>query len=180
MPTPSPALPDALRRALRESFVVRVSHRGRRTGIRRVLETTFTWDGGLRVYLSGYPGRRDWVANMAADPHVTLHTVEAHPRYDVPARARVLNRGTEGARDERTDHILAFVQRWANRGAGGLPLRLALRAVRLNRALRLPWWGPFYLARRVLDAMPCVELEIVGQPVVRRDPPPAPTSARRT
>ena len=175
MPGPSPTLPDGLRRTLRESFAVRVSHRGRRTGIQRVLESTFTWDGGLRVYLSGYPGRRDWVANMAADPNVTLHTVEGRPRYDVPVKARLLR-----GRDERTDHVLDFVERWAARGAGGLPLRIALRAVRLNRALRLPWWGPFYLARRVLDAMPCVELEIVGPPIVRRDPPPAPTSARRT
>ena len=175
MPGPSPALPDGLRRTLRDSFVVRVSHRGRRTGIQRVLETTFTWDGGVRVYLSGYPGHRDWVANMAADPNVTLHTVETQPRYDIPAKARVLR-----GREERTDHVLDFVERWASRGAGGLVLRLALRAVRLNRALRLPWWGPFYLVRRVLDAMPCVELEMVGEPVVRRTAPPAPTGARRT
>ncbi len=174
MPDPPRTLPDALRRILRQSFVVRVSHRGRRTGIQRVLETTYVWDGGVRVYLSGYPGRRDWVANMAADPHVTLYTVEARPGYAVPAKARVLR-----GREERTPHVLAFVERWASRGAGGWPLRLALRAVRLNRALRLPWWGPFYPVRRLLDAMPCVELEIVGEPVVRRDPPPRPTGARR-
>ena len=170
-----PSLPEALRRTLRDSFVVRVSHRGRRTGTPRVLETTYVWDGGLRVYLSGYPGRRDWVANMAAGPSVTLHTVESEPRYDVPAKARVLR-----GRDERMPHVLAFVERWASRGAGGWPLRLALRAVRLNRALRLPWWGPFYPVRRLLDAMPCVELEIVGEPVVRRGPSPRPTGARRT
>ena len=174
MPDPPPTLPDALRRILQQSFVVRVSHRGRRTGIPRVLETTYVWDGGLRVYLSGYPGRRDWVANMAADPNVTLHTIEAQPHYDVPARARVLR-----GRDERTPHVLAFIQRWASRGAGGWPLRLALRAVGLNRALRLPWWGPFYAVRRVLDAMPCVELEIVGEPVLRRGPPPPPTGPHR-
>ncbi len=174
MPDPPRTLPDALRRILRQSFVVRVSHRGRRTGIQRVLETTYVWDGGVRVYLSGYPGRRDWVANMAADPHVTLYTVEARPGYAVPVEARVLR-----GREERTPHVLAFVERWASRGAGGWPLRLALRAVRLNRALRLPWWGPFYPVRRLLDAMPCVELEIVGEPVVRRDPPPRPTGARR-
>ena len=198
VPTPPPSLPDALRRILGESFVVRVSHRGRRTGIPRVLETTYRWDGGTRVYLSGYPGRRDWVANMAANPDVTLHTVESHPHYDIPARARVLrastrrrggterprgmgggHRRTEGGRDERMDHVLAFVERWAARGAGGPPLRLALRAIRLNRALRLPWWGPFYLVRRVLDAMPCVEIEMVGEPTVRPDPPPEPTGARR-
>ena len=175
MPAPPPNLPDALRRTLRESFVVRVSHRGRRTGIPRVLETTYVWDGALRVYLSGYPGRRDWVANMAADPSVTLYTIEGQPRYQVPVMARVLR-----GRDERMPHVLAFVERWASRGAGGWPLRLVLRAVRLNWALRLPWWGPFYPVRRLLDAMPCVELEIVGEPVVRREPPPLPTGARRT
>ena len=120
------------------------------------------WDGGSCVYLSGYPGRRDWVANMGAEPNVTLHTVEGKPWYDVPARARIVR-----DRDERMPHVLAFIERWAGRGRGGPLLRAVLRAVRLNRALRLPWWGPFYLLRRLLDRMPCVELQLIGEPVVR-------------
>ena len=65
------------------------------------------------------------------------------------------------------------------RAPGCRPPPRALRAFRLNRALRLPWWGPFSLGRRVLDAMPCVEIEMVGEPTVRPDPPPEPTGARR-
>ena len=176
MPNPPAALPDALRRVLDTSFVIRVSHRGRRTGNARVLETTYVWDGRAHVYLSGYPGRRDWVANMAADPDVTVHTVEGYPWFDVPATARLIR-----DRDERTGHVLDFVAHWAYHAhAGGAPLRWALHAVRLNRAIGLPWWGPFYLVRRVLDRMPCVELALVGEPTERRIPPPPPTGRHRT
>ena len=170
-----PHLPDDLRHILQASFFIRVSHRGRRTGAARVLETTYVWDGVDRIYLSGYPGRRDWVANMHADPDVTVHTVEGARWYDIPARARVVRR-----RGERMEHVLDFIARWAGRGRGpGAVLRLALGAVRLNHALHLPWWGPFYLARRVLDRMPCVELVLVGAPTPRRGPPPEPTGRYR-
>ena len=63
---------DALRRILDASFVIRVSHVGRKSGRPRVLETTYYWDRGNKIYLSGYPGRRDWVANMSANPTLTL------------------------------------------------------------------------------------------------------------
>ena len=170
-----PRLPDDLRVILQASFFIRVSHRGRRTGAARVLETTYVWDGVDRIYLSGYPGRRDWVANMYADPDVTVHTVEGRGWYDIPARARVLRR-----REERMGHVLDFIARWAARGRGpGVLLRLGLGAVRLNRALHLPWWGPFYLVRRVLDRMPCVELVLVGEPTAHPEPPPAPTGRHR-
>ena len=48
-----------------------------------------------------------------------------------------------------------------------------LGAVKINRRLGLPWWGPFYLARRIFDRMPCVLLELKGAPVERLGPPPA-------
>lgn len=132
----------------------------RRSGGERTVETTYTWDGVDRVYLSGYPGRRDWVANMAANPVVTITTVEGERNYVIAARASVLKQ-----RNERVDHLLAFIDRWAERP--GFPrkrFRLLLGAVRLNRRLHLPWWGPFYLVRRILDQMPCVELQFTEAP----------------
>ena len=137
----------------------------------RTVETTYVWDKGDCIYLSGYPGKRDWVASMAANPQVTVHTVEAPAgghRYDIPATARVLR-----DRDERLPHLLGFIERWT--GRPGFPrggFQLALAMIRLNRRLRLPWWGPFYAARKVLDQMPCVELTFTGPPVVRPGGPP--------
>ena len=168
-------LPPEFRVILASSFFIRFSTTGRRTGARRTTETTYVWDGGKRIYVSGYPGRRDWIANAAASPDITLHTVEGGQFYDIPARARVVQ-----DRRERTPHLLAFIEHWASAPGGSrcfFPLIVA--SVRLNTRLRLPWWGPFYLVRRVLDRMPCLELTFVGPPVARRGPPPAPTDRGR-
>ena len=79
-------------------------------------------------------------------------------------------------RSERIPHLLAFVEHWAGLAR---PLRIvlspALLAVRLNYRLRLPWWGPFYAARRILDRMPCVEVRLVGEPSQRTEGPPRPS-----
>lgn len=168
-------LPDALVAILGNSFFIRFSVLGKRSGELRTVETTYVWDGGSRLYISGYPGKRDWVANIAVSPRVTVHTVEGGRGYDILAVARVLR-----SRHERTPHLLAFLSRWAARPEAPRKLFvLILRAVRLNRTLRLPWWGPFYLVRRIFDRMPCVELTFVGDPVERSASPPPLTSARR-
>ncbi len=142
----------------------------RRSGGTRTVETTYTWDGDRSVYLSGYPGSRDWVANMAANSSVTVTTVEGERNYVIAATARVLR-----DRDERVGHLLAFIDRWAERP--GFPrkrFRFLLGAIRLNRRLRLPWWGPFYPVRRILDRMPCVELRFIGEPCLLEGDPPEP------
>ena len=168
-------LHDDFDRILKDSFVIRVSHVGRRSGLPRILETTYYWDrDGGGIYLSGYPGKRDWVANMAVHPEVTVYTVQGTPWLEAPARAQVVV-----GRDQRMTRILPYVSRWGRRGGGGLMVRWALRAVRLNRALRLPWWGPFYCMRRVFDAMPCIEITLTGSPTVRNAPPPEPTLPRQ-
>ncbi len=151
---------DELRRILDLSFVLRTTMTRRRSGGKRTIETTYTWDGSDCVYLSGYPGRRDWVANMGAHAEVVVTTVEGDRNYVIPATARVLK-----DRNERVEHLLAFIDRWAERP--GFPrkrFRFLLGAIRLNRRLRLPWWGPFFLVRRILDQMPCVELRFTGEP----------------
>ncbi len=160
-----------LRRILASSFVLRVSHTGRRSGQPRILETTYYWDGRDRICLSGYPGKRDWVANMNAHPCLTLYTVEGAPWIEAPVQARVVR-----DRRERTNYIMRYVARWT--GLPGAERRIiawAVRAARLNQALRLPWWGPFYLMRCIFDHMPCVELTLTGPPVRRAAPPPEPT-----
>ena len=172
-----PLLSDDVQRILANSFFIRTTMTRRSDGRRRTVETTYVWDGSDRVYLSGFPGKRDWVATMAVNPQVTVHTVEgigAGRWYDIPAVARVLLR-----RRERVPHLLAFVERWARRPEHPrLLLRAVLALIKLNRRLHLPWWGPFYVVRRLLDRMPCVELRFVGQPVVRPEGSP-PVSASR-
>ena len=148
----SNSIPDDLRRILELSFVLRTTMTRRKSGGSRTIETTYTWDeaedGSIRVYLSGYPGRRDWVANMGANPTVVVTTVEGETNYVIPAQARVLRE-----RNERVEHLLAFIDRWAERP--DFPrkrFRFVLASIRLNRRLRLPWWGPFYLARWLRNA----------------------------
>jgi hypothetical protein len=168
-----PELPEDLRRVLAESFAIRTTLR-RKDGSPRTLETTYGWTGEPRIVLSGFPGPRDWVASLANDPEVTVHTVEGSPGFDIPGRARVLR-----DREERMPHLIAFIERWSTRP--GFPRRrfgLLLGAVKCNRRLGLPWWGPFYLARRIFDAMPCVVIDFVGEPQRRTGPPPAVTPPR--
>jgi hypothetical protein len=166
-------LPGELKAILGQSFALRTTF-ARRDGTPRTLETTYGWSGEGEVVLSGFPGKRDWVASLARNSDVQLHTVEGDLGFDIPGQARVLRE-----REERLPHIFAFVDRWSLRP--GFPRRrfgFLLGAVRLNRRLGLPWWGPFYLARRIFDAMPCVVITFSGPPVRRMGPPPPVTSPR--
>ena len=164
----APVLNPQLREILCNSFFIRTTMIRRRSGTARTVETTFVWDGSDRIVLSGYPGKRDWVANMAANPQVTVHTVEGDVLYDIPGAARVLRN-----RDERVPHLLRFIEHWVRRpGYARWQINVLLSAIRLNRWLRLPWWGPFIMARRILDRMPCVEIQFVGEPRLRRGSPP--------
>ncbi len=140
----------------------------RRSGTPRTVETTYVWDGGNRIVISGYPGRRDWVANMAAHPEVTVHTVEGDQWFDIPATARVLR-----DRHERVPHLLAFIEHWTEQP--GFPRRrfmFVINMIKLNRRLHLPWWGPFYFVRKILDQMPCVEITFTREPTKNPGGPP--------
>jgi deazaflavin-dependent oxidoreductase (nitroreductase family) len=171
-----PELPPDLQRILRDSFYIRITLTRRKSGTPRTVELTYVWDGGGKVVLSGYPGKRDWVASMAANPVVTVHTVEGEPRFDLPARARVIR-----DRQERLPHLLAYIEHWSDRPGYRRPLVLGvIRAVRINRALRLPMWGPFWLLRRnIFDHMPCVEIAFTGAPVPHTTGGPPPLSETR-
>lgn len=162
--------PSDLQEILRRSFAVRTTFM-RKDGTPRTLETTFGWSGGREIVLSGFPGKRDWVASLARKPDVILHTVEFSPGYDIRGRARVIS-----DREERMPHLFGFIERWSERP--GFPRRrfgFLLGAVKLNRRMRLPWWGPFYLARRIFDRMPCVVITLDTEVVQRLGPPPAVT-----
>ena len=94
---------EAIRRALAHGHVVDITTTGRRSGAPRRIEIAFhTIDG--RLYISGSPSprRRDWLANLAANPRFTFH-LKGPVRADLAATARVI--AEEGERRAVLPHI---------------------------------------------------------------------------
>ena len=76
---------EAVRRALESDRTVDITTTGRRSGEPRRIEI-WIWRHDGRTYLSGAPGRRNWLANLRANPEFTLHLKESL-QADVPAAA---------------------------------------------------------------------------------------------
>lgn len=82
--------------ALLHDRTIDITTIGRRTGQPRRLEIWFhNLDG--HIYISGLPGRRDWYANVLAQPEFTLHLKES-AQLDIPARAHPVTDPTERRR----------------------------------------------------------------------------------
>lgn len=75
---------DAIRRALARDRTIDITTIGRTSGRPRRIETWFYRSGGA-IYLTGLPGRRDWYANLTAQPDFTFHLKET-TQADLPAR----------------------------------------------------------------------------------------------
>jgi deazaflavin-dependent oxidoreductase (nitroreductase family) len=58
--------------ALRRNRTMDITTIGAKTGLPRRIEI-WAWPDGDRLYLTGSPGRRDWYANLRANPDFTLH-----------------------------------------------------------------------------------------------------------
>jgi deazaflavin-dependent oxidoreductase (nitroreductase family) len=88
-------LNDAIRLALTHGQVVDITTTGRKTGEPRRIEIVYHVFGG-HIYISGMPRRekRAWLANLEADPRLTLH-LKQDVRADLPATARVITDATE-------------------------------------------------------------------------------------
>ncbi len=87
-----PADPGVLRadilEALAHDNLIDITTAGRRTGRRRRIGLMLhRVNGGY--FLSGRPGRRHWVANLAANPAFVIH-LRYSVQADVPAVARVV------------------------------------------------------------------------------------------
>jgi hypothetical protein len=158
-------LPVQLEKILSDSFYIRTTLT-RKNGTKRTIETTYVWsqeNGVNKIILSGYPGKRDWVASMSRNPEVTVHSVEFEPWFDVPAEARVIR-----DLNEKLPKIFSFIEHWALRpGFPRTKFKILLGAVKINRALKLPWWGPFIIAKRIFNGMPCVEITFTGDAFLR-------------
>jgi deazaflavin-dependent oxidoreductase (nitroreductase family) len=81
---PDPRVADALRRG----GLIDITTTGRRTGRARRIEIVFFGIDG-RVYITGSPGSRDWLANLQADPRLTFH-LKRGVVADLPATARIV------------------------------------------------------------------------------------------
>ena len=74
--------------ALRKGGIIDMTTTGRRSGRPRRIEIVFFRDDA-RVYITGLPGKRAWLANLAADPHLTVH-LKRGLTADLPATARIV------------------------------------------------------------------------------------------
>ncbi len=77
-----------IRAALGRDRTIDITTTGRRSGRPRRIETWFYNVDG-RIYLSGTPGRRDWYANLQANPALLFHLKQS-VQADLPARARLV------------------------------------------------------------------------------------------
>jgi deazaflavin-dependent oxidoreductase (nitroreductase family) len=100
-------LDPKITQALSQVGVVDITTTGRKSGEPRRLEIVFHPIDG-KLYISGIPfeNRRSWLANLDADPHLTLH-VKGPVRADLPATARII---TDEA--ERRKILTAIARTW--------------------------------------------------------------------
>jgi deazaflavin-dependent oxidoreductase (nitroreductase family) len=107
---------DKIAQALRRDRTIDITTMGRKTGRPHRIEIwVHNIDGHL--YISGLPGRRDWYANLLANPEFTFHLKQsvhadlpalARPVLDPAERREIIGRIVEGLDGERD--IDAWVQ----------------------------------------------------------------------
>ena len=76
---------DVLRDELADDPTVEITTIGRRSGLARRIEI-WMLDVDGRFFITGTPGRRDWLANLRADPHIVVH-LKRHADLDVEGQA---------------------------------------------------------------------------------------------
>jgi deazaflavin-dependent oxidoreductase (nitroreductase family) len=108
---------DEIRQALAKDRVIDMTTTGRTSGQSRRKETWFHNIDG-QVYLTGTPGKRDWYANMVANPSFTFHLKQS-VRADLPAQARLVTEPEERQR------VLARILSNIGRPASDLPAWVA-------------------------------------------------------
>jgi deazaflavin-dependent oxidoreductase (nitroreductase family) len=103
---------ERVRRALETDRTIDITTIGRHSGEARRIEIWFyRYDG--RFFLSGSPGRRDWYANLLANPEFTFH-LKGSVQADLLARARPIT-----DEPERREVIRGILQE-LGRGSGRL------------------------------------------------------------
>jgi deazaflavin-dependent oxidoreductase (nitroreductase family) len=87
---------EVVRDELRDDPTIDITTTGRRSGQPRRIEI-WMLDVDGRFFITGTPGRRDWLANLHADPELVVHlsagidlAARATPVTDPEARRQVL------------------------------------------------------------------------------------------
>lgn len=84
---------ERVSRALSRGHTIDITTIGRRSGEPRRIELVFHNIDG-RIVISGLPGRRDWYANLLANPRLTLH-LKGAVKADLPGTARPITEPAE-------------------------------------------------------------------------------------
>ena len=79
---------ERVARALSRGHTIDITTNGRRSGEPRRIELVFHNIDG-HIIISGLPGRRDWYANLLANPRFTFH-LKGAVKADLPATARAI------------------------------------------------------------------------------------------
>jgi deazaflavin-dependent oxidoreductase (nitroreductase family) len=99
---------DRVQAALSRGGTIDITTTGRQTGEPRRIEIVFHRIDG-RMWISGIPSqrRRSWLANLEADPHLTVHLKGPVAVADLPATARIVD-----DEDERRRILARVAQAW--------------------------------------------------------------------
>ena len=83
---------DPITAALSRGGTIDITTSGRLSGQPRRIEIVFHRIDG-RIWISGIPSRRkrSWLANLEADPHLTVHLKGPVAVADLPATARIVS-----------------------------------------------------------------------------------------
>jgi deazaflavin-dependent oxidoreductase (nitroreductase family) len=76
---------DVVRAELADDPTVDITTTGRRSGLPRRIEI-WMLDVDGRFFITGTPGRRDWMANLGVDPDLVVH-LKRRAHVDLVARA---------------------------------------------------------------------------------------------
>jgi deazaflavin-dependent oxidoreductase (nitroreductase family) len=88
MPTPDHPPTQAVTDELADDPTIDITTIGRRSGRPRRIEI-WMLDVDGRFFITGTPGRRDWLANLIAQPRLVVH-LKPHALVDLDARAEVV------------------------------------------------------------------------------------------
>lgn len=96
---------EAIQRVLQNDSLIDITTTGRKTGQSHKIEIAFHYLD-QKIYISGMPGKRDWYANLVANPEFTFHLKQSI-QADIPARATpILDE------DRRRKVLVNIVQKW--------------------------------------------------------------------
>jgi deazaflavin-dependent oxidoreductase (nitroreductase family) len=99
----------ALEQALTTDTLIDITTAGRKTGKPSRIEIAFHNFNGT-LYITGLPGKRDWYANLLANPQFTFHLKQS-TQADIPAKATPIT--DEGTRRRVLSQVVAKWNRQA-------------------------------------------------------------------